>query len=52
MPEETAWRPTPVADVLWTPSADADANLLRENMPAAKIDRVGNFMIRFIRDVA
>jgi len=29
----------------WTPSADADANLLRENVPAGKIDRVGNFMI-------
>jgi UDP-N-acetylglucosamine 2-epimerase (non-hydrolysing) len=34
-----------IADVLWTPSPDADANLLREGVPAAKIERVGNIMI-------
>jgi UDP-N-acetylglucosamine 2-epimerase (non-hydrolysing) len=46
MPEEINRLATDaIADVLWTPSADADANLLRENVPAAKIDRVGNFMI-------
>lgn len=46
MPEEINRLATDaIADVLWTPSADADANLLRENVSAAKIDRVGNFMI-------
>jgi UDP-N-acetylglucosamine 2-epimerase (non-hydrolysing) len=46
MPEEINRLATDaISDVLWTPSADADANLLRENVPAAKIDRVGNFMI-------
>ena len=46
MPEEINRLATDaIADVLWTPSADADANLLRENIPAEKIDRVGNFMI-------
>ena len=46
MPEEINRLATDaIADVLWTPSADADANLLRENIPADKIDRVGNFMI-------
>jgi UDP-N-acetylglucosamine 2-epimerase (non-hydrolysing) len=46
MPEEINRLATDaIADVLWTPSADADANLLRENIPAGKIDRVGNFMI-------
>lgn len=34
-----------IADVLWTPSEDADANLLREGVAAEKIDRVGNIMI-------
>ncbi|MEK7246207.1 MAG: UDP-N-acetylglucosamine 2-epimerase (non-hydrolyzing), partial [Pseudomonadota bacterium] len=34
-----------IADVLWTPSPDADANLLHEGVPAAKIERVGNIMI-------
>ena len=33
------------ADVLWTPSPDADENLLREGVPAERIDRVGNIMI-------
>jgi UDP-N-acetylglucosamine 2-epimerase (non-hydrolysing) len=46
MPEEINRLATDaIADVLWTPSADADLNLLRENVPAARIDRVGNFMI-------
>jgi UDP-N-acetylglucosamine 2-epimerase (non-hydrolysing) len=46
MPEEINRLATDaIADVLWTPSADADANLLRENIAAEKIDRVGNFMI-------
>ncbi len=46
MPEEINRLATDaIADVLWTPSADADANLLRENVAADKIDRVGNFMI-------
>lgn len=46
MPEEINRLATDaIADVLWTPSADADANLLRENVPAERIDRVGNFMI-------
>lgn len=46
MPEEINRLATDaIADVLWTPSADADANLLRENVPADRIDRVGNFMI-------
>jgi UDP-N-acetylglucosamine 2-epimerase (non-hydrolysing) len=34
-----------VADALWTPSPDADANLLREGIAPGKIDRVGNIMI-------
>jgi UDP-N-acetylglucosamine 2-epimerase (non-hydrolysing) len=34
-----------IADVLWTHSPDADANLLREGIAADKIDRVGNIMI-------
>jgi UDP-N-acetylglucosamine 2-epimerase (non-hydrolysing) len=46
MPEEINRLATDaIADVLWTPSADADDNLLRENVPAERIDRVGNFMI-------
>jgi len=46
MPEEINRLATDaIADVLWTPSADADANLLRENIAVEKIDRVGNFMI-------
>src|SRR5678815_1633985 len=31
-----------VADLLWTPSADADENLRREGIPAERISRVGN----------
>jgi UDP-N-acetylglucosamine 2-epimerase (non-hydrolysing) len=34
-----------LADVLWTPSADADENLLREGIAREKISRVGNIMI-------
>lgn len=34
-----------IADLLWTPSPDADKNLLREGIPHAKILRVGNIMI-------
>lgn len=34
-----------ISDLLWTPSADADANLLREGIAVARIDRVGNVMI-------
>jgi UDP-N-acetylglucosamine 2-epimerase (non-hydrolysing) len=34
-----------IADLLLTPSPDADANLLREGVPAERIVRVGNVMI-------
>jgi UDP-N-acetylglucosamine 2-epimerase (non-hydrolysing) len=34
-----------VADVLWTPSNDADANLRHEGIPPERIDFVGNIMI-------
>jgi UDP-N-acetylglucosamine 2-epimerase (non-hydrolysing) len=34
-----------IADLLFTPSADADVNLEREGIPASKIYRVGNVMI-------
>jgi UDP-N-acetylglucosamine 2-epimerase (non-hydrolysing) len=34
-----------IADALWTPSPDADANLLREGIAPDKIDRVGNIMV-------
>ena len=34
-----------VADLLFTPSAEADANLMREGIPVSKIHRVGNVMI-------
>ena len=34
-----------IADLLWTPSPDADANLAREGVEPSKIDRVGNIMI-------
>ena len=34
-----------IADLLLTPSEDADANLLREGVPARKIRCVGNIMI-------
>ena len=46
MPEEINRLVTDaIADVLWTPSPDADANLLREGVSADRIDRVGNIMI-------
>lgn len=46
MPEEINRLVTDaISDVLWTPSPDADANLLREGVPDSKIDRVGNIMI-------
>jgi UDP-N-acetylglucosamine 2-epimerase (non-hydrolysing) len=46
MPEEINRLVTDaLADLLWTPSPDGDANLLREGIPPAKIDRVGNIMI-------
>jgi UDP-N-acetylglucosamine 2-epimerase (non-hydrolysing) len=34
-----------LANLLWTPSPDADENLLREGVPQARIVRVGNIMI-------
>jgi UDP-N-acetylglucosamine 2-epimerase (non-hydrolysing) len=34
-----------IADVLWTPSPDGDANLLKEGIAPDKIERVGNIMI-------
>src|SRR5687767_2206780 len=46
MPEEVNRLVTDVlADVLWTPSPDADENLLAEGIPASRITRVGNIMI-------
>jgi UDP-N-acetylglucosamine 2-epimerase (non-hydrolysing) len=46
MPEEINRLVTDaIADVLWTPSPDADENLKREGVSADKIDRVGNIMI-------
>src|SRR5580693_5866692 len=46
MPEEINRRVTDaIADLLWTPSPDADANLLAEGVAPARIDRVGNIMI-------
>jgi UDP-N-acetylglucosamine 2-epimerase (non-hydrolysing) len=34
-----------LADLLWTPSPDGDANLLREGVAPERIERVGNIMI-------
>ncbi|MFQ6018873.1 MAG: non-hydrolyzing UDP-N-acetylglucosamine 2-epimerase [Kiloniellaceae bacterium] len=34
-----------LADVLWTPSPDADQNLRAEGIPEHRIERVGNIMI-------
>jgi UDP-N-acetylglucosamine 2-epimerase (non-hydrolysing) len=34
-----------LADLLWTPSPDGDANLLREGVPPERIECVGNIMI-------
>ncbi len=46
MPEELNRLATDaLADLLWTPSADGDANLLREGVPPQRIVRVGNIMI-------
>jgi UDP-N-acetylglucosamine 2-epimerase (non-hydrolysing) len=46
MPEEINRLVTDaIADVLWTPSADADENLLREGISRDKIDLIGNIMI-------
>lgn len=46
MPEEINRLVTDVlVDVLWTPSVDADDNLIREGVEPAKISRVGNIMI-------
>jgi UDP-N-acetylglucosamine 2-epimerase (non-hydrolysing) len=46
MPEEINRIVTDVlADVLWTPSPDADANLVSEGIARSRISRVGNIMI-------
>jgi UDP-N-acetylglucosamine 2-epimerase (non-hydrolysing) len=46
MPEEINRLVTDaLADILWTPSPDADENLQREGVSPAKIKRVGNIMI-------
>jgi UDP-N-acetylglucosamine 2-epimerase (non-hydrolysing) len=46
MPEEINRLVTDaIADLLWTPSVDADANLIAEGVPRGKIDCIGNIMI-------
>ncbi|HYN46088.1 MAG TPA: UDP-N-acetylglucosamine 2-epimerase (non-hydrolyzing) [Allosphingosinicella sp.] len=46
MPEEINRLATDaVCDVLWTPSPDADRNLLDEGIPDARIAHVGNIML-------
>ena len=46
MPEELNRLATDVlCDVLWTPSPDADRNLLAEGIPQERITRVGNIML-------
>jgi len=46
MPEEINRLVTDaLADLLWTPSPDADQNLLHEGVDPKKIERVGNIMI-------
>lgn len=46
MPEEINRLVTDsISDVLWTPSADADENLLNEGVSLDRIDRIGNIMI-------
>jgi len=46
MPEEINRLVTDaIGDLLWTPSRDADANLLAEGVPPEKIECVGNIMI-------
>jgi UDP-N-acetylglucosamine 2-epimerase (non-hydrolysing) len=46
MPEEINRLVTDaIADILWTPSPDGDANLIREGVDPARITRVGNIML-------
>jgi len=46
MPEEINRLVTDaIADVLWTPSADADENLVSEGVSKDRIDMIGNIMI-------
>src|SRR5260221_5671154 len=46
MPEEINRLVTDaIADLLWTPSADADENLRNEGVAARRIDRIGNIML-------
>jgi UDP-N-acetylglucosamine 2-epimerase (non-hydrolysing) len=46
MPEEINRLVTDsIADVLWTPSPDADENLMAEGVPPERIDFIGNIMI-------
>ena len=46
MPEEINRLVTDaLADILWTPSPDADENLANEGIPKEKINRVGNVML-------
>ncbi len=46
MPEEINRLATDaIADVLWTPSPDADVNLAAEGIPSARITNVGNIML-------
>lgn len=46
MPEEINRLATDaIADVLWTPSRDADANLLAEGVDPGRIECIGNIMI-------
>jgi UDP-N-acetylglucosamine 2-epimerase (non-hydrolysing) len=46
MPEEINRLVTDaIADVLWTPSADADQNLIAEGVDESRIDLIGNIMI-------
>ena len=46
MPEEINRLVTDaIADVLWTPSPDADENLVAEGVATGKIDLIGNIMI-------
>lgn len=46
MPEEINRLVTDaIADLLWTPSKDADANLIAEGVPRSRIECIGNIMI-------
>jgi UDP-N-acetylglucosamine 2-epimerase (non-hydrolysing) len=46
MPEEINRLVTDaITDVFWTPSVDADENLMQEGVAVERIDRVGNIMI-------